>query len=121
MLNILFVDDDVIEVMTVKRHLKKFSDANLLYASSYAEGCKIIETTNINLVFTDYNLGDGIGYDFTNDYPELKIIILSGTSLVNADKKALESKKIESIVKDFDLNYIKRVDTIISETIATSK
>lgn len=81
MVNILFVDDEVFILQSVKRTVRG-KDKTIFLASSGAEGLKILETTPIDIVVSDVRMPvmDGIQFlkEVRKRYPHVYRLILSG-------------------------------------------
>jgi HD-like signal output (HDOD) protein/CheY-like chemotaxis protein len=81
MVNILFVDDELFILQSVKRTIRG-KDKNIYLASSGAEGLKILETSPIDIVVSDVRMPAMDGIEFLKEvrklYPHVYRLILSG-------------------------------------------
>lgn len=82
-LEILIVDDDEVDRMTVRRALAKFSvRATLFEVGGYAEAIELLENAEFDAVFLDYQLPDRDGLSLVQEIRRLGIrvplIVLTG-------------------------------------------
>ena len=113
MINVLFIDDDQIELKVISRHFKKNNACNFHQACSLAEARQIMESNTIDIVFSDYHLGPDSGLDIVGIYPDNDTYILSGSDLSAIEKAKLDEVNVNLIIKDFDLNYLTTMEEII--------
>lgn len=100
--SILFIDDelDLLEVLTfqLKDYVKDTTTA-----SSAAEGIKVLETKNIDLVVTDFKMPDMNGVEFIaamrKIQPSLPILMLTGFKEETAILKALNEDLFDVVEK----------------------
>ena len=116
-MKVMFVDDDFVEIKVLKRHFKEPLDFDIFYANSYYEAKEIVEKENIDLIFSDFNLGDADGTQFKEDFSNIKLYILSGSGVSSTQKEVFDKYQIELIDKDFNRDYLITLDTIITESV----
>lgn len=117
MKNILIIEDDLIDQMTLVRMLKQ---QNLTFQYSIAKSIKIakieLAKTNFDLVITDHNLADGTTFDLLDDLKNTPFILITGNedqSTINSVKSKLGT--IACFTKDLDLNYLQQLPVVIEQ------
>ncbi len=107
-LNVLYIEDDSVDQMAVKRLLKKEQlPINLTVAASIAEAEALIALHPFDVVLSDYLLPDGNAFDVLSlDYPA-PIIFLTGEGDEEVAVKAMKSGCYDYLIKDRELNYLK--------------
>jgi response regulator RpfG family c-di-GMP phosphodiesterase len=79
-IKILYIDDEVNNLSTFKANFRKLYD--VYTAESAAEGRKILETTEIEIILTDQRMPEMTGVEFlesiVNEFPDPIRILLTG-------------------------------------------
>ncbi len=109
MKTILFVEDDEVDRMSLERNIKKSNEFNFYSAQSMFKAREIISSSKIDIIVTDYNLGDGVGTDFIKNYPDIPVIIITGTNDIELAVQAMKVGAYDFLVKDFERNYLKMI------------
>lgn len=69
LINILIIDDDAIDRLSLKRALKAgYDNLNILEATTGAEGIHLNEQHHFDVLLVDYRLPDGNGLDFIEQF-----------------------------------------------------
>ena len=113
-MNILFVDDDVIFLMDIKKKLKKkLKNVIISCVHSAKEAINKISKDEIDIVVTDYKMPHVNGVQLLNiietDYPKVERIILTGYPEVKEMNK-IENEHFYYLEKPCMINDF--VDTI---------
>ena len=106
---ILFVEDDQIDRMSLERYIKKNNEFNYYSAESYSKAVEILSKKTIDVIVTDYNLGDGTGIDLIKKYPDIPVIIITGMNDIELAVNAMKEGAYDFLVKDFDRTYLKMI------------
>ena len=95
--NILFLDDDVKILKSIKRFLKKYSnDWNVHFATTYAEAIPLLKDSSIDLALLDINLPGKNGFDLlehiktTPEYQDIETVMITGMDESDLKRKALK-------------------------------
>lgn len=108
-LNILYIDDEAINLMLFDNLFKyKYT---ILTAESGKEGLDILSKHKIDIVFSDMKMPEMDGLDFIQHakehFPNIVYYILSGYELTNEIVDALNNKLIDKYFqKPFDMQEI---------------
>ena len=111
MTNILYVDDEELNLQLLKINLRK--DYNVLTANSATDGLRILESNSeIVIVISDMRMPVMNGLEFIKlakeKYPNIFYYILTGYDLTDEIQEAIESKLIKKYFrKPFNINDIK--------------
>lgn len=107
--NLLLVDDDSKFLETLSRVLA--TDYKVFCASSYHEADQILDTTQINLVILDYNLGSETGHDFIDRMRarnlDVPVIVISGCLSLEMSLGFLKRRVIDFLEKPVSLSDVK--------------
>ena len=105
---VLLIEDDKIDQDAFTRLVE---DENLPYdyktASSISEGQKVLACEQFDSVISDYNLGDGTGFDILNSVKDTPVIIVTGTGGEEIAVKAWKAGASDYLIKDHERNYLK--------------
>ncbi len=113
MIELLYIEDDEIDVLALKRHLKGVSNLNLTVCQSLAE-VKMVDLSLFNCIISDANLGDA-------NYETLKQILavhnvqfISGNQIEGEDiwVKPISKDNVERFISQsqiVNLKYIKEL------------
>ncbi len=103
--NILLVEDDEIDRMAIERSLKSLPDISIHQSSSYKDAIEILSKESIDLIITDYFLGDGEGMELIKNYA-VPAIFITGLDNVETAVEAMKYGAKEYLVKDIQGNYL---------------
>ena len=68
-IKILIIDDDEVDRISLKRSIKSSGfNAEIITATSMAEGLNAVKNQSFDCIFLDYNLPDSNGLDFLKDH-----------------------------------------------------
>jgi PAS domain S-box-containing protein len=114
---ILFIEDDEVDRMSLERKIKKSNQFNFFSAPSVFKATEILSSNQIDVIVTDYNLGDGVGIDFIKKYLDIPVIIITGTNDIELAVTAMKEGAYDFLVKDFDRTYLKMIELSCQQAI----
>lgn len=106
---ILFVEDDEVDRMSLERNMKNNENFKFISASSLFKANEVLQNDSVDVIVTDYNLGDGTGIELINKYPDIPVIIITGTNDIELAVTAMKEGAYDFLVKDFERNYLKMI------------
>lgn len=120
----LVVDDSLDSLEMISRKLKK-RDFTVFTATNVSDALHILESTDINLVITDFKMPKVSGLELikhiNENYRHLKVIMITGYPTIDGAVDAVKSGAEEYLIKPFtDDEFFKAVDDAI-EKIRTEK
>ncbi len=89
-MHILYIEDDLIDQKLLGRILKDYSYIELHIANSVAEGLEIIQNHKLDLVITDYYIGNHTAEEVVEMVDGIPIVVVSGIE---------DTEKIELLYK----------------------
>ncbi|MBI5471044.1 MAG: response regulator [Ignavibacteriae bacterium] len=108
LIRILLIEDDIVDQLAFKRHVER---EKLPYrfdaVKSLAEAKRIIAAETLDVIVSDYNLGDGTAIDACEISKGVPLIIITGAGNEEIAIKALKSGAYDYIIKDPERNYLK--------------
>ncbi|MEM9917775.1 MAG: response regulator [Bacteroidota bacterium] len=117
MINLLLIEDDLVDQMAIWRMVKQHKHAyDLKTADSLAAAIPIIENDPIDLIISDYHLGDGSAMELLENYQQIPIILITGLNDSDAIRRFKMAGAAQVLIKDNKLNYIRSLPAIIEET-----
>jgi PAS domain S-box-containing protein len=115
---ILVVEDNELDQMAFMRMVEK---EKLPYdctpARSVSEAQKMLSTENFDVVITDYELGDGIAFDFLESAKDIPVILVTGAGDEELAVKAWRSGAYDYLIKDHERNYLRTLPVTIENVI----
>jgi len=115
---VLLIEDDKIDQAAFKQLVK---DEKLPYdyktASSISEGQKVLACEQFDIVISDYNLGDGTGFDVLNFVKDTPVIIVTGTGGEEIAVKAWKAGASDYLIKDHERNYLKLLPVSVENVV----
>lgn len=123
-LAVLLIEDDLVDQMAFIRLMKEQSKSYQFdIAGSIADALTILEKKPIDLIISDFYLGDGTPLDILPDVIKRGIPIIVVTSVVDPDAAADAIKRgvNELLVKDQNYNYLKVLPLTIERTLSAHK
>ena len=111
-LNLLYVDDEENNLISFKAAFRR--DFNVITATSGAEGRKILESQNINIVITDQRMPFMTGVEFlesiVQEFPDVIRLLITGFSDIQAVIDAINKGRIYHYVqKPWDETYLRNM------------
>ncbi len=124
LINVLLIDDNPFDRELVRETLiVDNSEFKLIEVASRPELEKILETSEVDIVLTDYNILEYSGLEITDlifsAYPGLPVIMLTGTGSEEVAVEALKRGVSDYVVKT--PSHIKRLPLTISKVLALKK
>ena len=123
-LAVLLIEDDLVDQMAFIRLMKEQSKSyQVEIAGSIADARSILEKKPIDIIISDFYLGDGTPLDILPDIINRGIPVIVVTSVVDPDAAADAKKRgvDDLLVKDQNYNYLKVLPLIIERTLKTHK
>jgi len=123
-LRVLLVEDDRVDQMAFQRAV---SEQGLPYqymiAGSINQAREIIENQEIDVVISDFSLGDGNLFDILEMIvgKSIPLIVTTGTGDEGTAVKAIKSGANDYIIKDAERNYLKIMATTIEKALENKK
>jgi len=111
---ILFVEDDKTEQLLFQQFVsKKNTQYDYTFVSSECQARSILDSESVDVVITDYLLGDGTGLDIINLKIDAPVIFVTGAGDEEIAVKAMKAGAYDYLIKDLDRNYLKALPRII--------
>jgi PAS domain S-box-containing protein len=123
-LAVLLIEDDLVDQMAFIRLMKEHSKSyKFEIAGSIADALTILEKTPIDIIISDFYLGDGTPLDILPDIIKRGIPIIIVTSVVDPDAAtdAIKRGVDDLLVKDQNYNYLKVLPLTIERTLSAHK
>ena len=115
---LLFIDDDEVDRMAFAHYAKQENlPYNYFLASSVKEAIKSIKSIELDVIVTDYMLGDGTALDLLKYIKEIPFIIITSHDNVEIAVKALKSGASDYLIKEVDNNHLKVLKITIENAI----
>jgi len=106
-LRILLIDDDRVDRMAVRRHVKAgVHPFDVTEAGSCAEGAARLAESTYDAVLLDYLLGDGTGLDLLPQLGNTPAVFLTGEGNEEVAVEAMRLGAYDYLIKDHDRNYL---------------
>ncbi len=119
---VLLIEDDKIDQDAFTRLVE---EENLPYdyktASSISEGRKVLACEQFDIVISDYNLGDGTGFDVLNFVKDTPVIIVTGTGGEEIAVRAMKAGASDYLIKDHERNYLKVLPVSVENVVKRKK
>ena len=113
-IRILFIDDDKVDRMAFERFMNKQGDMfEYFLASSINETKKILKIVNVDIIISDYQLGDGNALDLFGFVIDVPIIIATGAGNQETAIAAMKAGAYDYLVKDSENNYLKTLPIVV--------
>ncbi|TDQ06469.1 response regulator [Pedobacter metabolipauper] len=100
-INVLYVDDEIHNLNSFKAGFRRLF--NIFTAESAAEGRKILETENIEIIITDQRMPVTTGIEFLEsiipDFPDPIRILLTGYADINAVIDAINKGQVYKYIQ----------------------
>ena len=123
-LKVLLVEDDRVDQMAFQRAV---SEQDLPYqymvAGSIKEAQEILMNQDVDVVISDFSLGDGNLFDILEMIVgrNIPLIVTTGTGDEGTAVKAIKSGANDYILKDAERNYLKMMPTTIEKALENKK
>jgi DNA-binding NtrC family response regulator len=106
---VLIVDDEEMVRKSTSRTMRLLG-FDIIEAASFSGAVEILNHCQPDLVFTDFRLGDGTGYDVIKAarqrFPSLPIILTSGDLAEAGVMQAIELGACAFVAKPFSIEYV---------------
>ena len=106
---VLIVEDDYVDRMALERSVINTDEFKHLFADSFKNALDIISKNDVDVIVTDYFLGDGTGVEFINNFPDIPVIIITGLNDLGLAVNAMKDGAYDFLVKDFEGAYIQMI------------
>lgn len=112
---VLYVEDDITNIIIVEQLLNLRDDIKLLTAQTGKSGLKVIHSTDIDLLLLDINLPDMSGLEIStllkkdDKLSSIPIVALSANAMANDIKKGDEVGIDDYLVKPIDFEAFDNV------------
>jgi len=108
MLRTVIIDDDYVSRMVLREMLEKFLDniEILGEAGSVADGKKLIESTDPELVLLDISMPDGTGFDLLDQLKNINFKLIFITAYSEYALKAFKYSAFDYIVKPLNVEEL---------------
>ena len=114
---ILYVEDDEGLQSLVEHALVKLN-IRLLSVTTLVEARKVFNEENIDIVLLDYELPDGTGIEFIQEYAKnVACIVLTGVGSESLAVKCMNQGAKDYIVKDVQGQYLEVLPSVINQVI----
>ena len=122
MIKILLIEDDLVDRMAIWRMVKQHPETfDLLHtADSLASAMSLLEKLPVDLIISDYHLGDGSALELLENYRHIPIILITGISDEESIRRFKQAGAAEVLVKDNQLKYIRSLPALIEDTFRPS-
>ena len=98
-MHILHIDDDLVDRLTFKRVLRKFSEISCDSVAYVAEGETSLKTNTYNLIVSDYRLNDGSALDVLAYAGDTPVVVLSGSHHAEEVDMLINAGAIDCLAK----------------------
>jgi signal transduction histidine kinase len=119
---VLLIEDDKVDQMAFKRLVE---GENLPYdytiAGSVSEARKILDSEKLDIVITDYILGDGTAFDVFDFIIDTPIIFVTGFGDEETAVRAMKAGAYDYLIKDPERNYLKVLPVTVENAIRRKK
>ncbi|MEO1514920.1 MAG: response regulator [Bacteroidota bacterium] len=111
------MEDDIVDQMAILRMVKQHrSSFQLKTADSLAAATNILKEADVDLIISDYNLGDGSAMELLEKYQDIPIILITGLNDSDSIRRFKKAGAAEVLVKDNQLEYIRNLPALIEQT-----
>jgi len=110
MLKTVIIDDDYVSRMVLREMLEKFLDNIQILgeAGTVADGVKLIEETNPELVLLDISMPDGTGFDLLDKLKSINFKLIFITAYSEYAIKAFKYSAFDYIVKPLNVDELSK-------------
>ena len=106
---ILLIDDEQAQITSIKAFLKR-RNYTVLTANSGLEGMKIIESTSVDLVLSDFRMPDMTGLEVVkavkDHNPEIPVVVITAFSDTQDAVKVMKEGAFDYLSKPIDLDEL---------------
>lgn len=105
---ILVVEDDDIDSLAFKRAVKQYHiQTDVTIAKSFSEAKEHIESSEFDIIFTDYYLDDATAKDVIAISGSTPVLVATGTNDLQIAVDILKEGAYDFLVKDIDRSYLR--------------
>ncbi len=121
-IRLLLVEDDKVDQMAFERYVKKKElPYDYSIAGSIAEAEKILQSTDFDVVISDYWLGDGVSFELFDQFKGLPVIVTTGTGNEEVAVEAMKLGAYDYLIKDPDGHYLKILPATVKQALKRKK
>ncbi|MCB5250467.1 MAG: PAS domain S-box protein [Candidatus Cloacimonadales bacterium] len=107
---VLLVEDDFIDRKAIERFLKDYDNEYIFYfASSFKEALRLLKDNRIDVIVSDYQLGDGDAMQLMALYKDIPLIIITGAEDVELAVTSMKAGAFDFLVKDKERAYLQMI------------
>lgn len=107
-LRILYIEDDPLDSLAVKRVIRKENlDFDLTITETITASKKLLQTQNFDLIIADYLLKDGNAFEVFDMDIDAPIVFITGAGDEEIAVKAMKKGAYDYLIKDKERNYLK--------------
>jgi PAS domain S-box-containing protein len=121
---ILLIEDDLVDRIAFQRLIKnQYPNYRIEITESVSQARKKLEEMHVDIVISDFYLGDGTPFDILPILTKQKIpvVITTGSGDRNSAAQAIRQGAADFLVKDQNYNYLKALPGIIERVLAGGK
>lgn len=119
---ILLVEADRVHQLAFKLFMDKDETSyDYVIAGSIKEVVDIIESSNFDVIITDFYLGDGTALDVLDLADGVPVIVTTGMDNQQSAVEAMKKGAYDYLVRDKDYNYIKVMPVLVENAIKRKK
>ena len=116
---ILFIEDDVVDQMAIKRMAKEnMHDLKYDICNSIGDAFQQLANNNYDVIVTDYQLGDGNAMDVVEHVVDSPVIFVTGMGNEELAVTAMKSGAYDYLIKDPDYQYLKVLPLTLTRAIS---
>ena len=119
---ILLVEADRVHQLAFKLFMDKDETSyDYVIAGSVGEVVEIVESSNFDVIITDFYLGDGTALDVLGIVDGIPVIVTTGMDDQQTAVEAMKKGAYDYLVRDKDYNYIKVMPVLVENAIKRKK
>jgi PAS domain S-box-containing protein len=117
-LNVLLVEDNKIDRMAFERFIRRENlPYEIVIAGSISSAREVLDTTHLDIMITDYLLGDGTAFDLLDETKNMPVIVITGSGDEEIAVKAMKAGASEYLIKDPQGNYLTTLPITVESAI----
>lgn len=112
-LNLLVVDDEQIVLDSIKKHLRKEENLNVITTLYVEEAISIMREQDIHIILTDLMMPEIDGLEFLkmtkDEKPDVIVVMITGYATINTALQAMQLGAFDYIAKPFSRDELKKI------------